>query len=241
MSLLLPSIIRRIDDYLLVKEINAKLFDNWLHEKAVLIAITAPSAAAEFDYERQELLGWLLYPSNSLILTDPKPPIGDAYLKYLSSIYLFVTYPTQQEGAMHVARQRIISNRSLLQRARESDVPQYIQSKPFTTRTWVPYNFKIVKKVREPDGTEATTSVGDGVSGDSKDGTGEEHIENTGSGDGAPDTVPDTEAATPAEIAARANAGKKRRWEDTRVQWLGDKVDLPQESRLNINTDETSD
>ena len=26
---------------------------------------------------------------------------GDAYLKYLSSIYLFVTFPTQHEGALH--------------------------------------------------------------------------------------------------------------------------------------------
>lgn len=56
-ALLFPSIIRRVDDYLLAKEVNAKLFDNWLQEKTVLIALTAPSASVEFDYEQQELLG----------------------------------------------------------------------------------------------------------------------------------------------------------------------------------------
>lgn len=61
MALLLPSMIRRVDDYLLVKEINAKLFDNWLQEKAVLVALTAPSAGVEFDYERQELLGMIIW------------------------------------------------------------------------------------------------------------------------------------------------------------------------------------
>src|SRR5258708_7907647 len=56
-ALLLPSILRRIDEYLLVKELNAKLFDNWLDEKPMLEALTTPSANAECDYERLELLG----------------------------------------------------------------------------------------------------------------------------------------------------------------------------------------
>jgi endoribonuclease Dicer len=69
--------------------------------------------------------------------------LGDAYLKYLSSIYLFVTNPTQHEGALHIARQRIISNRSLLKNADRSGLPQYIQSKPFTSRAWLPPNFRV--------------------------------------------------------------------------------------------------
>lgn len=68
---------------------------------------------------------------------------GDAYLKYLSSIYLFVTNPTQHEGALHIARQRIISNRSLLKNADRSGLPQYIQSKPFTSKAWLPPNFRV--------------------------------------------------------------------------------------------------
>lgn len=114
---------------------------------------------------------------------------------------------------MHVARQRIISNRSLLQRARESDVPQYIQSKPFTPRTWMPYNFKIVKKVREPEEAEAPVAVTEEASSDVKEG---EEV-------AAGEAVTGTEAAAPPEAVTQAIANKKRRWEDVRVQWLGDK------------------
>lgn len=56
-STLLPSVLRRLDDLLLVKELNAKIFGNWIDESHLHAAITAPSASAEFDYERLELLG----------------------------------------------------------------------------------------------------------------------------------------------------------------------------------------
>ncbi|KAF8591451.1 ribonuclease III [Ramaria rubella] len=126
MALLLPSITRRLEDILLVKELNAKFFDHCIMEHLLHTAVSAPSASVEFDYERLELL-------------------GDAYLKYLSSVYLFVTNPTQHEGALHIARQRIISNRSLLKNADRSGLPQYIQSKPFTSKAWQPPNFRIFR------------------------------------------------------------------------------------------------
>jgi endoribonuclease Dicer len=56
---MLPSITRRLDDVLLVKELNAKFFDHSIRENLLHTAITAPSANAEFDYERLELLGKL--------------------------------------------------------------------------------------------------------------------------------------------------------------------------------------
>ncbi|KAI5124869.1 hypothetical protein M0805_007301 [Coniferiporia weirii] len=119
---LLPSITSRLDDVLLIKELNAKYFDHSIAEPQLHAAVSSPSAAVEFDYERLELL-------------------GDAYLKYLSSIYLFVTFPTLHEGALHTSRQRIISNRSLLRNANRCGLPQYIQSRPFTPKTWSPPNF----------------------------------------------------------------------------------------------------
>lgn len=54
---LLPSIMKRVDDTLLVREFNAMYFNNEINEVALLTAITAPSAGVEFDYERLELLG----------------------------------------------------------------------------------------------------------------------------------------------------------------------------------------
>ena len=169
---------------------------------------------------------------------------GDAYLKYLSSIYLFVTYPTQQEGAMHVARQRIISNRSLLQRAREADVPQYIQSKPFIPKLWIPYNYKFAKRIREPvalDPSDGDLNPGDAhleelTSGSQKRGADDppeegELLASEAQGqydvhEGQSDPVP--QEAT-AEVESRqvlpgTSPRPKKRWEDTRVQWLGDKV-----------------
>lgn len=56
---LLPSIMKRVDDTLLVREFNAMYFNNEINEVALLTAITAPSAGVEFDYERLELLGML--------------------------------------------------------------------------------------------------------------------------------------------------------------------------------------
>lgn len=54
---MLPSITRRLDDILLVKELNAKFFDHSVGENLLHTAISAPSASVEFDYERLELLG----------------------------------------------------------------------------------------------------------------------------------------------------------------------------------------
>jgi endoribonuclease Dicer len=70
--------------------------------------------------------------------------LGDAFLKYLSSVYVFVTNPAQHEGALHVSRQRIISNKSLLHNANQAGLSQYIQSKPFTLRLWQPTNFSVL-------------------------------------------------------------------------------------------------
>jgi endoribonuclease Dicer len=54
---LLPSIMKRVDDALLVRELNAMYFNNEIEETALHAAITAPSASVEVDYERLELLG----------------------------------------------------------------------------------------------------------------------------------------------------------------------------------------
>lgn len=54
-----------------------------------------------------------------------------------------MTNPTLHEGALHIARQRIISNRSLLKNADRSGLPQYVQSRPFTSKAWLPPNFRV--------------------------------------------------------------------------------------------------
>lgn len=54
---LLPSIMKRVEDTLLVRELNAMYFNNEINESALHAAITAPSAGVDFNYERLELLG----------------------------------------------------------------------------------------------------------------------------------------------------------------------------------------
>jgi endoribonuclease Dicer len=116
---------RRMDDMLLVTELNAALFDNTIQKHQLHAAISAPSTCAEFDYERLELL-------------------GDAYLKYLSSIYLFVTNPAQHEGALHSARLRIISNKALFLNAENVGLAPYIQTRPLVPKQWSPPNFTVI-------------------------------------------------------------------------------------------------
>lgn len=55
--MLLPSIMRRVEDTFLVRELNAMYFNNEIDEVALRSAISAPSASLEVDYERLELLG----------------------------------------------------------------------------------------------------------------------------------------------------------------------------------------
>jgi endoribonuclease Dicer len=83
-------------------------------------------------------------------ITILKSLTGDAYLKYLSSIYLFVTNPTHHEGILHIARQKIISNKALLVNADKSGLPQYIQSKPFMPKLWTPRGYSILKPLAKP-------------------------------------------------------------------------------------------
>ena len=74
---------------------------------------------------------------------DKNITLGDAFLKHLSSVYTFVTNPSLNEGALHFARQKIISNKSLLQNATRVGLPAYIQSKAFAFKAWQPPRFQV--------------------------------------------------------------------------------------------------
>lgn len=140
-AMLLPSIMKRIDDLLLVKELDATFFDHAVREDLLHNAICTPSAGLEYDYERLELL-------------------GDAFLKYLSSIYVFVTNPSLSEGSLHVVRQKIISNKSLLMHSTRVGLPAYIQSKVFPYKSWHPPNFRVYTPLKTPKETENKPAEG---------------------------------------------------------------------------------
>ncbi|KAJ7638731.1 hypothetical protein FB45DRAFT_976818 [Roridomyces roridus] len=138
MALLFPSIARRLDSFLLVKELNARFFNHQISENLLDMAITAPSARMEYDYERLELL-------------------GDSFLKYLTSIYVFVNEPANKEGALHFARQNIISNRALFRNFQSAGLPPYVQSRPFGFKFWLPPNFRVSDPQGETQGASAAS------------------------------------------------------------------------------------
>lgn len=57
---------------------------------------------------------------------------------------------------MHIDRQKIISNKSLLHNASRVGLPPYIQAKPFTFKVWQPPNFQIVAPPIQPKGSKKT-------------------------------------------------------------------------------------
>jgi hypothetical protein len=81
--------------------------------------------------------------------------LGDAFLKYLASVYVFVTNPSSTEGQLHVARQRIISNKSLLMHSTRIGLPGYIQSKIFAFKAWHPPGFYVYTPPKVPKQPEA--------------------------------------------------------------------------------------
>ncbi|KAI0069087.1 ribonuclease III [Artomyces pyxidatus] len=240
-ALLLPSITRRIDDFLIVKELNAMLFDHSIHEHHLFAAISAPSVGAEFDYERLELL-------------------GDAYLKYLSSIYLFVTNPSQHEGALHSARLRIISNKALLLNADSAGLPPFIQSKPFVSKVWQPPNFNVLpppqsKKVQEevaeedvnpgleeameideqatagssrrtPEATEVAETETEQATAEAAAAPADSAVpSNEAQETSAPDDTPAQDGADKTDAAKPPKRSKRKRQQEERnIQWLGDKA-----------------
>ncbi|KAF9226467.1 hypothetical protein BS17DRAFT_775670 [Gyrodon lividus] len=191
-ALLLPSITRRIEDFLIVHDLNASLFDYSLHEDLLLAAISAPSAGFEVDYERLELF-------------------GDSFLKYLASAYVFVTNPAQHEGALHAARQRIISNKVLMQSADRIGLPPYVQSKPFSHKLWNPPNFSV-----DPlPSSNNTESAGSGNEGSVMV---EISYANKSASHNEPELPGSSESADP-----QIRGGKKPQDENA-THWLGDKT-----------------
>ncbi|KAI1792952.1 hypothetical protein LXA43DRAFT_1003961 [Ganoderma leucocontextum] len=116
---LIPSIMTKVESYLLVKELNARLFQNAILEQQLLIALSTPAAWTEFNYERLEFL-------------------GDSFLKVVASNFCYAIMPASGAGGLHRARQSLIANKVLPEGATHVGVPSYIQHKRFVAKLWQP-------------------------------------------------------------------------------------------------------
>lgn len=119
-----PSIMWRINDLLLSKELNALTFRNRIDDSLLLQALTPNSALMEHNYQRLEFF-------------------GDSFLKHMSSIYVIVLDPEAQEEQLHLRRAGIVQNTTLQRAATTCGLPEYILSRAFSSKHWTPPGYSV--------------------------------------------------------------------------------------------------
>lgn len=152
---------------------------------------------------------------------------------------MFVTNPTQNEGSLHISRQKVISNRALLQAAIRIDIPPYVRSTLFNTKSWVPPNF-ITLALTGKDKTKGAGAGGKGegegpAAGGDDDASPSNMSPETTKGNKS--TLPSLERArsasegVPSELDSAASSKKKKpkrakktNEDEGPTQPLGDKV-----------------
>ncbi|RAL41994.1 hypothetical protein DM860_018227 [Cuscuta australis] len=112
----LPSVMRRIESMLLAVQLK-HIISFHVPASKILEALTAASCQETFCYERAELL-------------------GDAYLKWVVSRFLFLEYPQKHEGQLTRMRQQMVSNMMLYQYALAKGLQSYIQADRFSPSRW---------------------------------------------------------------------------------------------------------
>ncbi|CAN1309687.1 Endoribonuclease Dicer homolog 1 [Linum perenne] len=112
----LPSIMRRVESMLLAIQLK-HIIKYPVPASKILEALTAASCQETFCYERAELL-------------------GDAYLKWVVSRFLFLKYPQKHEGQLTRMRQQMVSNMVLYQFALNKRLQSYIQADRFAPSRW---------------------------------------------------------------------------------------------------------
>ncbi|KAI5423673.1 Dicer-like protein 1, variant 4 [Lathyrus oleraceus] len=112
----LPSIMRRVESMLLAVQLK-NMINYPVQASKILEALTAASCQETFCYERAELL-------------------GDAYLKWVVSRFLFLKYPQKHEGQLTRMRQQMVSNMVLYQYALSKGLQSYILADRFAPSRW---------------------------------------------------------------------------------------------------------
>ncbi|KAF9961709.1 Dicer-like protein 1 [Mortierella alpina] len=130
MAQLIPSVLYNLDSALLVHDVREIIGLQDTHLDYLQVAFTSSSANRDHHYERLELL-------------------GDSFLKFSSTIRLYIVNPAKDEGQLHGARIRIISNRALLRSATHLQLYKYVSSTPFHRKSWRPTRFIVGGKAWE--------------------------------------------------------------------------------------------
>lgn len=113
----LPELSHRLTDLYRARAIRAELGLPPIQDDLMIQALTLPSANAGFNNQRLETL-------------------GDSVLKLCTVVHLFNRFPHRHEGQLDILRRNSVSNRTLLARAKEVMLEQYLTSEPQTMRVW---------------------------------------------------------------------------------------------------------
>ncbi|CAE6432434.1 unnamed protein product [Rhizoctonia solani] len=137
-ALLIPSVIWHIENVLVAKEVNLTFFQGQIRDELVMHALCSRMAHRTFSYERLEFL-------------------GDTFIKYAASAYLYGTDPSASSGILHAKRQKMVNNRSLWLGAQALGLPPCIQSEVFRPKQWFIPNVFIPKKNQAQGESSAAT------------------------------------------------------------------------------------
>ncbi|RAL54476.1 hypothetical protein DM860_001604 [Cuscuta australis] len=119
----LPAIMHRIESFLLARTLKRLHMDQCTPQNCsiptnkILEAITTKKCQENFHMESLETL-------------------GDSFLKYVVSRYLFTTYENDHEGLLSVKKEKLVSNDALCKLACDRNIPGFIRSEPFDPYTW---------------------------------------------------------------------------------------------------------
>jgi hypothetical protein len=120
-GMLIPSIMHRLEVYLLAQSLSTTLLQKVGIEDISLIvtAITASSAREDTNYQRLEFY-------------------GDMILKLCTTVQLVGKYPLWHEGYLSAQKDRLVANSRLSRAAKETGLDRFIVTKAFTGQKWRP-------------------------------------------------------------------------------------------------------
>lgn len=132
-------------------------------------------------------------------------------------------------------RQRIISNKSLLQNAIRTGLPQYIQGKAFSYRSWQPPGFNVISNApcnyehvgnMDPSGGDILAPSIDDVEVGFEPGRKILDTNNSQASSSANkiDALLVEKSANPEKSRSKKYLKKRRQSDEQNTQWLGDKV-----------------
>lgn len=125
---ILPTLLGKLDDYLVARQLSQKLFASTINTPLALQALSAPMSVHDhkYSYERLEIL-------------------GDTLLKLVATVDLYIRPrdPSIDEETAHQRRHLVLSNRSLQTNATAAGITPYIRTTKRRAKDWRPIKWTI--------------------------------------------------------------------------------------------------